>query len=411
MAHKNSPFTTCGRRPWWQAIHYSLFTILLLSLALNLHALAAENLWEDEIFTAIFANRPPAELIEWTTNDIHPPLYYLIAGAFTRLAVPLGPAAVQPTPASDWLWRFPSVVAGVLTVAVIYRLAVHVLRLASFPPRTRAEGPLVAHQSEASLWDVPRSTALSAALLLALAPIAIKYGQEARMHALFMFLSALSTFLLFRALAQPQQWSRWLAYALATTANLYTMYFGFLILATHAALLLFLITQNYFSHFTHYAPERSLPLGRTTPYASVRSLPLGRFTFHPSPLTGFIAAIALAFLLYIPWWPVLFTILRQRAAVGAIEGGVGSPLAFVPGVVRALGPAPEPVAWVFLGLFILGLILLARRNWPVAAFAALWLGLPIALPIVLGDPRALQFRYAFVLPIYLIVIAYALVRI
>ena len=74
---------------------------------------------------------------------------------------------------------------------------------------------------------------------------------------------------------------------------------------------------------------------------------------------------------------------------------------------RSLGPLPEPVAWIFLFLFVTGVIFMTRRNWPVAAFAALWLALPVALPIFLGDPRALQFRYAFVLPIYLTAIAYA----
>jgi tetratricopeptide (TPR) repeat protein len=38
----------------------------------------------------------------------------------------------------------------------------------------------------------------------------------------------------------------------------------------------------------------------------------------------------------------------------------------------------------------------------------LWLGLPTALPLILGDPRALQFRYAFVLPVYLTTIAGAM---
>ncbi|MCK6628110.1 MAG: glycosyltransferase family 39 protein [Anaerolineae bacterium] len=354
-------------------IHNSLFTILLLAFALNLHALSAENLWEDEIFTAIFASQSPADLIEWTKDDIHPPLYYLIAGAFTRLTVP--PGAV-PTPASDWLWRFPSVIAGVLTVAVTYKLA--------------RQGSGVGGQVSSVTHHAPRTThhvSHIAALLLALAPIAIKYSQEARMHALFMFLSACSTWLLFRALARPRQWPRWLAYALATTANLYTMYFGFLILAAQTGLVLFTI---YDLRFTIYAP---------------------RTTYHVPHLFGFASSLILACLLYLPWWPVLFAILQKRAAVGAIEGGVGSPLAFVPGVVRALGPLPEPVAWGFLALFIIGVILLARCAWPVAVFAALWLALPVALPIVLGDPRALQFRYAFVLPVYLSVIGYAVVRI
>jgi hypothetical protein len=357
MTNINSPFT----------IHYSLFTLLLLSLALNLHALAAENLWEDEIFTAIFASHPPAELIEWTKDDIHPPFYYLIARAFTRLTIPLGAVTDHPTPASDWLWRFPSVMAAVLTVAVTYKLA----------------------------FNLQRSTAITAALLLALAPIAIKYGQEARMHALFMFLSALATLLLFRALARPRRWLRWLAYALATTATIYTMYFGFLILAAHIGLFLFTIYDLRLTIFN----------SRNTQYA-IRNTP------HASRLLGFSISVVLTFLLYAPWWPVLFNILRKRAAVGAIEGGVGSPLAFVPGVIRALGPLPESVAWGFLALFIVGVILLARRRQgAMAAFAILWLALPVALPIVLGDPRALQFRYAFILPVYLTVIAYAVASI
>jgi tetratricopeptide (TPR) repeat protein len=368
-------------------IHYSPFTILpliALSFAFNLHALAANNLWEDEIFTAIFASRSPAEVIRWTANDIHPPLYYLLAGAFTRLTVPLG-VTQEPTPVSDWLWRFPSVIAGVLTVAVTYRLAFWVSGVGC---RVSEESHLPRNTQ-----DTSRLTAISAALLLCLAPIVVKYSQEARMHALFMFLSALSTWLFFRAMARPQSWFRWLAFALATTANLYTMYFGFLILAAQASYLGFWILD--------FALRAS---GGFTIYAT-------RNTQRASRLIGFSASVLLAFLLYTPWWPILFNILRRRAAVGAIEGGVGSPLTFISGVVRALGPLPEPVAGGFLLLFLVGLILLARKNWPMAAFASLWLILPVALPILLGDPRALQFRYAFVLPIYLIVIAYAAVRV
>ncbi|MCB0175760.1 MAG: glycosyltransferase family 39 protein, partial [Anaerolineae bacterium] len=212
--------------------------------------------------------------------------------------------------------------------------------------------------------------AITAMLLLTLAPIAIKYGQEARMHALFMFLSALSTWLFFRAMDRPRQWFRWLLFGLATAANIYTMYFGFLILTAQAAYLFFSILHSKFS--------------------------IPKFSIRPR-LLGFTASVLLAFILYLPWWPVLFDILRRRAAVGAIEGGVGRPLDFVVGVVQALGPAPDAIAWTFLALFGLGLFFLARRDWPMSGFAAVWLALPAALPIVLGDPRALQFRYAFVL--------------
>jgi hypothetical protein len=385
----------------------SLF-IIALSLALNLHALAGDSFWGDEILTASFAGKSPAEVIEWTAEDIHPPLYYLIAGAFTRITVPLG-LTEFPSPASDWLWRFPSVLAVVLTVAITYRLAYYVSSVKGQVSSIRYQiSGVTDHEPRTTHYVSPSLVADFAVLLLAFAPVAIKYGQEARMHALFMMLSALSTWLLFRAMRRPERWRRWLAFGLATAANLYTMYFGFLILATQTLLQLSMINDqlsiNKFgkSHFA-FGGFGNLPW-------AFRDLLKLRFTFYVlHPLTGFTASVALALILYLPWWPVLFEILRRRAAVGAIEGGVGAPLEFVTGVVEALGPRPGIAAWIFLALFIVGLVFLTRQYWPMAVFSGLWLGLPALLPIVLGDPRALQFRYAFVLPVYLSVIAYAVV--
>ena len=331
---------------------------MALSLALSLHGLAADSFWGDEILTASFAGQPPADVIRWTAKDIHPPLYYLVAGAFTRLTVPLG-ADSQPNAVSDWLWRFPSVAAMVLAVAVTYRLAYAMCRLPALPRH---------------------AVGASAALLLAVSPPALKYAQEARMHALFMLLAALSTVLLFRALARPVRWLRWLSYALALTASIYTMYFGFLILAAHGVL----------GAFTIY--ELRITIIRQQLVRMV---------------VAFTGSVTVALVLYLPWWPVLFTILRKRAAVGAIEGGVGSPFTFINGVVEALGPTPLIAAWLFLLLFIIGVVFLTRHSLSPAMFSAVWLLLPVALPIFLGDPRALQFRYAFVLPVYLSVIALA----
>jgi uncharacterized membrane protein len=409
----------------------SLFIPLLLialSLALNLHALAVDSFWGDEILTATFAGRSPADVIRWTAGDIHPPLYYLLAGGFIRLTVPLG-LTDAPNPVSDWLWRFPSVIAGVLTVAVTYRLGVAIINYqlaisngralrsrVNLSVKDTSTAPSTRHAPRAMQSTVRNRPYMSeavyhvpffAALLLALAPIAIKYGQEARMHALFMFLSALSTWLLFRALARPAHWPRWLAFALATTAQIYTMYFGFLILATHAVLVigywLLVISQQSSNSNSHPTSQISNPRSQIPDPKSQISNP-------KSALLGFTGATLFAGLVYLPWWPILFDILRRRASVGAIEGGVGNPFVFLRGVVRALGPLPEPLAWGFLLLFIIGLIGLARRFWPLAVFGGSWLALPLALPIVLGDPRALQFRYAFVLPVYLAIIAYAVVR-
>ncbi len=389
MTKTNSPFAIRHSSEPKAPYGFAILLIFALAFALNLSGLAADNLWEDEIFTALFASRSPAEVIRWTANDIHPPLYYLLAGAFTRLTIPLGNTDA-PTPASDWLWRFPSVMAGVLTVVITCKLAT---------------------QWSMVNGHASRLLASAAALLLALAPIAIKYNQEARMHALFMFLAALSTWLFFRAMARPQRRTRWLAYTLALTATIYAMYFGFLILAAHAAYFGFTIYDLRFTNLPKVRRADSPPSNLKYPEGTlslITNLPKARKA--QLPIIGFSTSILVTFLLYAPWWPVLFNILRKRAAVGAIEGGVGSPLSFIPSVIRALGPLPEPAAWGFLALFVLGVILLARRNGPLAAFAALWLALPVALPLFLGDPRALQFRYAFVLPVYVVVIAYAVER-
>ena len=360
-----------------------ILLLLALSLVLNLHGLSFDSFWGDEIFTASFAGQSPGEVLLWTASDIHPPLYYLAAGTFTRLIIPLGTTNF-PTPTSDWLWRFPSALASVLTVAVTYKLAHSILNF-------------VPHHSFLT-YHHKRSVAIFAALLLTVASIAIKYGQEARMHALFMLLSALSTWLFFRAIHRPQRWSRWLAFALVSTANIYTMYFGFLILAAQASFLgVFIINNRLFNNQAHIKQDYKQLHNKSS---------------HLTPrITGFSLAVVITFLLYIPWWPVLFEILRKRMAVGAIEGGVGSPLDFGIGVINALGPPPGMAALGFLLLFFIGLAFLVRHYWPLAIFGGIWLGLPVALPIALGDPRALQFRYAFVLPVYLIIVAYAVVNI
>ncbi|MDM8526585.1 hypothetical protein QUF58_00120 [Anaerolineales bacterium HSG24] len=342
----------------------SIYLILLLTLALHIHQLATDSFWGDEILTASFASQSVSEVIRWTAGDIHPPLYYLMVGSFASLLTNLS-NQTAPSASSDWLWRFPSVIATMLTVALTYRLTFQLLR------------PIL-HRTPSHLGQI----AVAVCLLVSLSPVVLKYSQEARMHALFMLLTVASTACLLQALRYTgisKTW--WLAYAITTVANLYTVYFGFLILASQSA---------YVGARQFQAWRANQPILRS------------------ARIVGFGGAVALALLLYLPWGAVLLNLLRQRAAVGAIEGGVGKPSDFLIGVVTALGPLPMPIAWLFFGLFCLGLIILIRHDWPVALFAGLWFGLPTLLPILLGDPRALQFRYAFVIPIYMLVVVYSL---
>jgi hypothetical protein len=117
-------------------------------------------------------------------------------------------------------------------------------------------------------------------------------------------------------------------------------------------------------------------------------------------------SVALAFALYLPWWPTLLRIVARRMGTGGAEPGVGAPLEFLAKGITSLGPAPGWPAWLFLACWAVGLASLVARGRPaLALFGGLWLALPLALPFVFRDPRALHVRYVFLLPVYLACVA------
>jgi 4-amino-4-deoxy-L-arabinose transferase-like glycosyltransferase len=329
--------------------------ILVLAWALRLYQLEADSLWGDEIFTATQSPLLVPELLRWTAGDIHPPGYYLIVG---RLADWSGWAHLPASALTDWLWRFPSAVAGTLAVAVTYRVGTDLLG---------------------------RRVGLAGALLLAVSPVAIQYSQEARMHGLFLLGAALSTWTLASALARPDRWGWWLAYALTTALSLYTVYLAFVVLAAQGAWVLK-------SHITY---RKSQITNHKSPISNLQS-----------PLLGWLAGVAFAFVLYLPWWPTLLGIVNRRLAIDDADTGIGSPLVFLVKGIHSLGPGPGWAAWLFLGLWAIGMLsVIVRRDIALALFAGLWLVLPLALPFVFRDPRALHLRYVFLLPVYLLFVA------
>ena len=125
--------------------------ILLLALGTRLHKIEAQSLWHDEGNSLRLAERDVSDLIEAASHDIHPPGYYL--------ALKYWVAGVGDT---EFGLRSLSMFWGVLAVAGTFALG-----------RRLFDGRV----------------GLFAALLIALHPFAVYYGQEARMYAQ---LSALS---------------------------------------------------------------------------------------------------------------------------------------------------------------------------------------------------------------------------
>ncbi|MCS7260124.1 MAG: glycosyltransferase family 39 protein [Anaerolineae bacterium] len=326
-----------------------------MAFALRIYALAAESLWEDEIFTALQASLPFAAMLRQTASDIHPPGYYFLVGAIARL---LDWTVAPPSATTDWLWRMPSAFAGVLAVALTWRLA-----------------------REWLSWEI----GLVAALLLTVGPVAVHYSREARMHALFLLFGVLSTWTLTRALrAHRRGW--WLAYALATAAGMYTLYMGLALPLVHGFWLL-----AYLWARARYVAARPVVI-------------------------NFAFSMVLAVALYLPWWPVVWQIIRLRLAGPAglsASGDVMSLPDFLGQAIGALGPGRDATPWLWFALWLIGLLSIVSgtpgdRNayrWHLAVLGGLGLVLPLIIAALSGDPRIRHARYAFLLPLYLIFVA------
>lgn len=129
---------------------------LILSLVFILRLISInQSLWLDEAISALAAkNYNFAELItKFSIGDTHPPLYYLVLriwGIFFGF--------------SETSLRIPSVILGILTVFVVYKI-----------------GETIGGKKLGSV----------ASLLMATAPLHIYYSQEARMYSMTTFFVAL----------------------------------------------------------------------------------------------------------------------------------------------------------------------------------------------------------------------------
>ncbi len=169
-----------------------------LALVLRVIFLAHKGLWQDEVFSVLFARAPSAEF--WhvlATAEANMALYYLALREWIRLF------------SSDAGVRMLSVIPGVLTVPAIYALA---MRL---------------YSRRAALW---------AAGLLTVNACAVVYSQEARGYSLLVLFVALSSLAFLRVLERASFLNVAL-YALATVAAFYSHFYAvFVVLAQVCAL-------------------------------------------------------------------------------------------------------------------------------------------------------------------------------
>jgi uncharacterized membrane protein len=179
-----------------------LTVIVVIAAYLRLHNLAADSVWRDETTSLAQSSGSIFHIITATAQDNYPPLHNFILAITVKLLGD-GPFAL----------RLPSAIFGILSVPALYWV-----------------GTMVAN----------RVGALIGAFLLAVAPFAIYYSQEARPYALLML-----TAILFAGatLAFLQRATRGWAAAVffSAVALLYTHPYGALTWAAIAAAALVII--------------------------------------------------------------------------------------------------------------------------------------------------------------------------
>ncbi|MFN2138507.1 MAG: glycosyltransferase family 39 protein [Candidatus Promineifilaceae bacterium] len=187
--------------------------IILLAFWLRLLNLDAFSFWTDEGLTPLRSSYDISEILsnritiqEGITRDTHPPFYYLIIH-FTQ----------QAFGQSDFAYRYPSLLAGVLLVPLLFQ----------FGRRLQTIG-----------------AGLFAALFAAVNPLQVYYGNEARMYTIFVFLAAAASYVLWRALSGADIRRSLLLYVVLAGLAFYTHYTAVFLIAAQALFWVWLLWRQ-----------------------------------------------------------------------------------------------------------------------------------------------------------------------
>lgn len=318
-----------------------LLAILLGGFALRVIGLGGSSLWLDELLQLHTARQPAADFAAALKLGANMPLDYWL----TRLLLLWGHS-------ETWL-RLPAAFWGVLSIALFYALARRLL-----PP----PGPLLS------------------TLLLALAPLAIRYSREMRPYSLLLCLTLLATLLVLAARPRPLFW---IPYALTLLALLHTHLFGLTLLLVHTLIWL--------------AADGRLALRQR------RLDPL---------LPGAAAFLAIAVFFFLSPFRPDYLFRFGRALVGGLSGPTAAATLALrpsaqtfPSLGRLLSILPYDLtgSWPFglpaLAFALLGLFSLRRRPRPLA-FLLLWLLLPSTLILYTLAQRNQFYSARYLLPAF-----------
>ena len=184
-----------------------ILAILFVGLFFRIYGLGNESIWLDEGFSIRLSNLNLFHIVEETSRDVHPPLYYIILHYWINL---FGD--------SEFSTRFLSVIFGFFAIFMIYKI-----------------GSLI----------FCKDVGVLSSLLLGLSVFHIQYSQEVRSYSLMSLLTLLS-FYFFIRLLDKRSLTVLTGYVISSLLLLYTHFFGFFIIIAQNIyfLTLFLLSKN-----------------------------------------------------------------------------------------------------------------------------------------------------------------------
>jgi mannosyltransferase len=179
----------------FREFYLPIVMVLLIAAGLRFAGTASRPVWTDEGWSTWAMSDPaPAAIIDKVSTDRHPPLFFLAVGLWSLVA---GESRIA--------LRLPSILMGVLTVALVYRIGDDTFGRAAKPGR--------------------EDVAWYGMLIFALLPVAVYYAQEIRHFGWFVATVCASSLVFVRLLRRPTR-KRLVLYAISVALMMYTLYFG-----------------------------------------------------------------------------------------------------------------------------------------------------------------------------------------
>lgn len=356
---------------------YRLWMVLLVlgAFAWRVHALGRQSLWRDEVDAIWFATRDlPDTLAMFVQAAQNGPLYFLSLRPWFSLVG-----------SSEIALRYPSAMASILAIPLLYQLARRLLPSKhALPPRTPDSTRTVHAPTTPSTW-----MALLAAALFAFHPYQLWYGQEGKMYALMTLLVLAASWGWWRAVVERRRWA-WPAYWLAITSGLYVHLLFILVLPVHLVWFIILwphsrgawrgYATTMAALFLPYVPlfiwqweflwsEAQLTYFRFTPLADALETLLTRHT------QGFAPPVAHV------WLGPLYFLAGMGLALGWSEIGLRAPTADTPALAS---PRRYLLVLAWIVVPIASIYLLSLRQPVFTDRYIVWIGPALTLLVALG---------------------------